>query len=184
MADLDTVARPYAKALFDLAQAQGRLAEWSAALNTAAAVAGNEDAERHLGQPELRAEQRADFVADLAGALGQGEMFGSGEGRNLLALLAENDRLAALPDIAAQFDRLKVEAENKVRVTLVSAEAVDSQTAAKVTEALERKLGRKVELELEVDARLIGGAIIRAEDKVIDGSVRSRLERLAATMID
>jgi F-type H+-transporting ATPase subunit delta len=105
-------------------------------------------------------------------------------GRNLLNLLAENDRLLALPEIAAQFDRFKAQAESKVKATLITASAVDKAQAAQVAQALERKLGRKVELELKVDASLVGGAIIRAEDMVIDGSVRSRLKRLADTLID
>lgn len=184
MADSSTVARPYAKALFDLAREAGRLDEWSRALNAAAAIVADEDAQRHLARPELGRGQRAEFVADLASAFGQGETFAAGEGRNLLRLLAENDRLEALPDIAAQYDELKAEAENTVRVTLVSAAEVDAALADKVTAALERKLGRKVELELEVDRALLGGAILRAEDRVIDGSVRSRLQRLAETLTD
>jgi F-type H+-transporting ATPase subunit delta len=105
------------------------------------------------------------------------------QGKALLALLAENDRLAVLPEIAAQFDTLKAEAENKVKAKLVSATAVDAAVAARVKQALEKRLGREVELTLEVDPSLIGGAIVRAEDMVIDGSVRTRLEQLARAMV-
>ena len=96
----------------------------------------------------------------------------------------ENDRLQALPDIAAEFDRLKTRAENKIKVTLVSASEVDTAQAQTVTRALEKTLGRQVDLALEVDPTLLGGAVVRAEDMVIDGSVRSRLRRLAETLVD
>ena len=92
--------------------------------------------------------------------------------------------MGVLGEIAAQYDQLKTQAENKIKVTLVSADAVDKAIAERVAKALEHKLGRKVELALEVDASLLGGAIVRAEDQVIDGSVRSRLQRLAESLAD
>jgi len=110
-------------------------------------------------------------------------VFESAQGKALLAVLAENDRLPLLPEIAAQFDALKAQAENKVKVTMTSATPVDAATAEQVKQALKKRLGRDVELELAVDASLIGGAVIRAEDMVIDGSVRARLERLAAQLV-
>ena len=109
---------------------------------------------------------------------------GTKEGQNLLKLLAENDRLGALAEISKQFDALKAEQENKVRVKLVAAAPVDAAQAERISGALGKKLGRKVELELEVDDTLIGGAIVRAEDMVIDDSLKTRLERLASALID
>jgi F0F1-type ATP synthase delta subunit len=106
------------------------------------------------------------------------------EGRNLLALLAENDRLGALTEISAQFDQLKAEQENRVAVTLVSASAVDAAQAEKISGALSRRLGRSVDLTLEVDPSLIGGAVIRAKDMVIDDSLQTRLKRLASALAD
>jgi F-type H+-transporting ATPase subunit delta len=170
MADQSTIARPYAKALFDVANADQKLGSWSDALNAAAAVLGDANAKRVLGNPALDQGKRADLL-DTA------------QVKALLALLAENDRLAVLPEIAAQFDALKAEAENKVKAKLVSATAVDAAVAARVKQALEKRLGREVELTLEVDPSLIGGAIVRAEDMVIDGSVRTRLEQLARAMV-
>ena len=125
MADTSTVARPYAKALFDLASAERALPRWSAALAAAAAVVGDANAKRVLANPSLTDAQRAELVASVASGVAGGEALGTPHGRNLLKLLAENDRLGALPDIAAQFDALKAQAENKVKVTLVSATAVD-----------------------------------------------------------
>ena len=100
-----------------------------------------------------------------------------------MRLLAENDRLTVLPEIAAQFDALKADAENKVNVTVTAATAVDKTLAEQIKKALEAKLGRTVELSLAVDPSLIGGAIIQADDMVIDGSVRTRLQRLTEKLV-
>lgn len=184
MADYSTVARPYAKAVFAIASAAGDLASWSSALSLAAQVAENESARSFLSRPELRAEQRAEFLISVCAESEGAELLGSTRGRNLLRLLAENDRLAALPEIAKQFEALKARAENKIKVTLTSATPVDDALASKVAASLERKLGRTVELELEVDEALLGGAIVRAEDMVIDGSVKSRLQQLTDALIN
>ena len=183
MADVSTVARPYAKALFDLASAERKLPAWSAAIAAAAAVVGDETAQRALASPALDDARRAELVASVVGAVEGGELLATPQGKNLLRLLAENDRLTALPEISTQFDALKAEAENKVNVTVTSATVVDGALADQIKKALEQKLGRTVELTLGVEASLIGGAIIRADDMVIDGSVRTRLQRLAETLV-
>jgi len=184
MADFGTVARPYAKAIFEIATAENALADWSDALRTAAAVIGDEQASRYLARPAMRAAERAEFLESMLDGTPGAQKFASAAGKNLLGLLCENNRLNVLAEIAAQFDKLKADAENKIKVTLIAATAVDSEQVAKVAAALQRKLGREVELALEVDPRLLGGAVVRAEDMVIDGSVRSRLQRLAGSLID
>jgi F-type H+-transporting ATPase subunit delta len=181
--DLNTVARPYAKALFDVASADRTLAEWSQALNAAAAVLEDPSAKRVLGNPTIDVGKRAEFVRAVAVGIKGAGVLETPQGKALLAVLAENDRLKVLPEIAAQFDALKAQAENKVKVTMTSATPVDAATAEQVKQSLKKRLGREVELELAVDASLIGGAIIRAEDMVIDGSVRARLEKLAAQLV-
>ena len=183
MADFSTVARPYAKALFDLARNERKLPEWSAALGAAAAVLADANAKRALANPAFADEQRAALVGSIASAIKGGELFTSSAGKNLLQLLAENDRLTALPQIADQFDALKAEAENKVNVTVTAATTVDKALAEQIKSALQQKLARNVELTLAVDASLIGGAIIQADDMVIDGSVRTRLQRLTETLV-
>ena len=183
MADFGTVARPYARAVFDLARAAGELGAWSQALTAAAAVVNDPGAKRVLARPDLNENQRIALVQGIFEAVQGGKLWLAPQGTNLLQVLVENDRLAALPEIAAQFDVLKAEAENKVKAKLVSAVAVDQAVADKVAQALQKKLGRSVELTLEIDPSLIGGAIIRAEDLVIDGSVRTRLQRLAESLI-
>jgi F-type H+-transporting ATPase subunit delta len=184
MADYSTVARPYARALFDTAMASNSLVPWSRALAAAAAVVTDRQARAFLSRPELGVEERGEFVASLAAEMPGAEQLGSAEGRNLLRLLAENDRLDALGEISARFDRLKAEQQNTVTATLVTARPVDDDQADKVARALSRKLGRLVDLELEVDESLLGGAIVRAEDMVIDDSVRTRLQRLSSSLID
>lgn len=184
MSDSGAVARPYARAIFDLANAAGQLDAWSRGLAAAAAVTGDKAAREYLGRPELGVAKRGEFVGTLAKALPGADVLGTKEGQNLLHLLAENDRLGALAEIAKQFDALKAEQENKVKVRLVSAAPVDAAQAEKISGALGKKLGRKVELELEVDAALIGGAVVRAEDMVIDDSLKTRLQRLASALIE
>ena len=183
MADDTTIARPYAKALFDVANADKKLGAWSEALNAAAAVLADASAKRVLANPELDRGKRADFVRAVSVGLKGADLWETAQGKALLALLAENDRLAALPEIAAQFDALKADAENKIKAKLVSATAVDASVAERVKQALQKRMGREVELELQIDPSLIGGAIVQAEDMVIDGSVRTRLEQLARAMI-
>lgn len=184
MVDHGTVARPYARAVFDVALAADDLDGWSAALAAAAAVAGEKSAHEFLSRPELGANDRGQFVASLAAEFPGAAVLATSEGRNLLALLADNDRIDALPEIARQFDALKAEHENKVKVKLTSASGVNAAQAEKISSALSKKLGREVELELEIDASLLGGAIVQAEDMVIDDSVRTRLARLTSSLID
>jgi F-type H+-transporting ATPase subunit delta len=184
MADFGAVARPYARAIFDVALAADDLDGWSEALAAAAAVAADPGAHEYLTRPELGVAARSDFVGSIAADLPGGRVLGTDAGRNLLKLLSENDRLDALAEISAQFDQLKAERENRVKVTIVAATAVDSATADKIAGALSKKLGRTVELELAVDESLIGGAVIRAQDMVIDDSLQTRLKRLAGTLTD
>jgi F-type H+-transporting ATPase subunit delta len=183
MADYGTIARPYARAAFDIAKEANALDAWSQTLAAAAAVVSNDDAERVLSSPSIGDEARVELIAGVGGSMQGAELFGDARFRSLLRLLAENDRLAALPEVSAQFDELKAEAENKVDVTLVSATSVEPEVAEKITQALERRLGRRVDLKVEIDDKLLGGAIVRAEDMVIDGSVRMRLQRLTETLI-
>ena len=183
MADISTIARPYAKAVFDLASGDRSLQAWSDALGAAAAVVADANAKRALANPAFDDGARAALVGSIASAIKGGELLTTQSGKNLLQLLAENGRLTVLPEVAAQFDLLKADAENTVNVTLTSATPVDKALAAEIKKSLERKLKRTVELTLNVDASLIGGAVIQADDMVIDGSVRTRLQRLTEALV-
>ena len=122
-------------------------------------------------------------MEDIVNEAGCAEVFSSGRGTNLLHLLAEYGRLEVLPEIATQFEKLKAWAEKTVRVKLITATGVDKSVIESISKALEKRLGRAVKLECEIKAGLIGGAIIQAEDMVIDGSVESRVKRLADTLV-
>ncbi len=172
-ADKTTVARPYAKAAFEEAQASGRLAEWSAGLDLAAQVVRDPRVEGLLDNPKVAPQGLAQLIAGIAGPqLGD-------VGRNFLLALAENRRLAYLPEIAALFGELKDEAEGVADVTVTSAAPLDGAQQSRLSEALARRLKRRVRLHCGTDPGLIGGAVLRAGDLVIDGSLRARLERLA-----
>lgn len=173
MTDKITIARPYARAAFAAAQARGVLAAWSAALHTAAAVVEDARVAALVGNPRVTAQQLADFVTGIGG-----DKLGD-EWSELMLALAQNGRLVELPQIATLFDALKDEADGVVDVTVTAAAALDAKQQETLTTALTQRLKRQVRLHNEVDATLIGGAVIRAGDLVIDGSLRTRLERMA-----
>jgi len=183
MADTSTLARPYARAIFELARAGDSLPVWSAALATAARVIDDPAAKAFLSRRDLDDNGRVSFLQTVCGEVGDAELLGSDRGGNLLRLLAENDRLLSIPEISVQFDALKAWAENTVKVQLVTASSIQDSLVTRIQNALEQKMGRAVELELQEDPGLLGGAVIHAEGRVIDGSVKSRLTELAETLI-
>ena len=173
MADKSTIARPYAKAAFEEAHERKRLGPWSEALRTAAAVIGDARVEALIGNPRVTPEELAALVTEIAGPqLDE-------EGRNFVRTLADNRRLALLPEISALFDQLKGEAEGVIDVTVTSAAPLDDSQRDKLAAALQRRLGRSIRLQCATDPTLIGGAVLRAGDLVIDGSLRGRLDRIA-----
>ena len=173
MADKTTIARPYAKAAFQEAQQDKRLGPWSAALTTAAAVVKDPRVHDLLGNPAVTNADLAKMVMDLAGSdLDE-------HGRNFVQTLAENRRLGYLPEISTLFDELKDEAEGVIDVTVTSAAPLQDSQRDALSSALQRRLKRQIRLHCHTDPALIGGAILQAGDLVIDGSVRSRLDRIA-----
>jgi F-type H+-transporting ATPase subunit delta len=173
MADKSTIARPYARAAFSDAKAAKRLAEWSGALRTGAAVVQDARVQNLLGNPHVTPAQLAQLVIDIAGPELQDH------GRNFVQTLAQNHRLAYLPEISKIFDELKDAEQGVVDVTVTSAAPLDEQQRRTLADALARRLKREVRLHCDTDAKLIGGAVLRAGDLVIDGSLRSRLDRIA-----
>ena len=173
MADRLTIARPYARAAFEEARGERRLAPWSQALRAGAQVVQDPRVKGLLGNPHVTPEQLAQLVIGIAGSqLGE-------HGGNFVRTLAANHRLAYLPEISTLFDTFRDTAEGVADVTVSSAAGLDEGERAKLTAALERRLERKVRLHCEVDPDLIGGAVLRSGDLVIDGSLRTRLERIA-----
>jgi F-type H+-transporting ATPase subunit delta len=175
VADAATVARPYARAAFEHAHAAGQLAPWGELLARAGATVEDERVEPLIGNPHVQRAELVALVAEVAGA-------GDEKARNFIQLLADNGRLAALPQVAAQYAALRAEVENTVEVTVASALPLTAEQSDKLAQALTRRLRRTVRLTATVDPSLIGGAVVRAGDFVIDGSLRGRVERLANTM--
>ena len=173
MSQAQTLARPYARAAFSLARDGGTLADWSHALAFAARIAADPQVAALLGNPKLT---QADAVA-LLSPDGAGETFG-----RFLALLAENRRLALLPEIAGLYDELRNEAERVVKAKVTSAVALPAGELETITAALRKRFGREVEVETAIDADLIGGAVIDAGDVVIDGSLKGKLGRLQTAL--
>lgn len=176
MAEAATIARPYAEALFELADSGGALGRWSQLLAALALVVEQPEVRAAIGDPKLRPEQ---LYALIAGTCGVELPL---EAQNLLRVLIANDRLAVLPEIRARFEALKNEREGVVEAEITSAfPLADGDLAALVTD-LERRFGCRIDARLRVDPELIGGVRVRVADEVIDGSVRAKLAAMAAAL--
>ena len=172
MAELSTLARPYAKAVFERAVAEGKLAEWSATLNALAAVTSVPEAVQLISSPQVSDTQLVEVISVACGGLDVAAT-------NFLSLLAGNNRLLVATAIADQFEALRAKAENRVDVDVVSASELNQAQKDKLAAALKQRLGSDVRLSCSVDAELMGGAVLKAGDLVIDGSLRADLQRLA-----
>ncbi|PCJ43561.1 MAG: F0F1 ATP synthase subunit delta [SAR86 cluster bacterium] len=176
MAELTTLARPYAKAAFEVAAYADSLQTWSSMLKQLTNVVSNERVSELLSSPSLTAEQQAKIVTDLCGDEINAQL------QNFVTVLAENKRLALLPEIVGLFDILKAEQEQTVDVEISTAFVLTDETEEKLAQAIKVKLNRDVKIHSQIDKHLIGGMIIRAGDLVIDDSVRGKLHKLAEAM--
>ncbi|MBI2381836.1 MAG: F0F1 ATP synthase subunit delta [Gammaproteobacteria bacterium] len=172
MAELTTIARPYAKAAFEHALAGNALTQWSGMLQLAAVIAADSGVQALLGNPRISSSQLAELFHDVGGA-----SFDE-HGKNFLSLLADNNRLNAISEIVALFEVMKAEHEKSVDVRVTAAAELNADLKAKLAAKLEAKLARKVNLSYDINPSLLGGLIIRAGDMVIDGSVRGKLGEL------
>lgn len=176
MADKSTLARPYARAVFELARESNALEQWSQRLAIGAAALRDEQVRRLLDDPRRPPAKQVELLLDLCGERTAPEL------SNFFRMLADNGRLGVLPEIAAAYEALRDEAEGRIEVEVRSAEPIGEAVHASLKKALERRLSRAVELQNVIDPSLIGGAVIRAGDLVIDGSVHGRLEALATAL--
>jgi F-type H+-transporting ATPase subunit delta len=176
MAERATVARPYAKAAFAYAQEQGKLDAWSGWLATARATVLSDEYGAFERSPGVQTRQLVELVAGVCG----GAL--DANSRAFLDLLAENGRLDYLPEIADRFEELKAEAANVADVEVTSAVELDHAQRERLAGALRARLRRDVRLHCTVDPSLIGGAVVRSGDMLIDGSLRNRLERLGTEL--
>jgi len=177
MAEKSTLARPYANAVFSLAQEQGDLQKWSGMLQRIAVVAEDPTMQQLIGNPEFERSKLESLVLEICGD-GLDE-----QGRNLVRLLIENKRLEVAPQIADLYEARCAEAKGTVDVEVVSAFPLDADLQAQLADALKRRLGRAVNLRVKIDETLIGGVLVRAGDLVIDASITGRLEQLANTLM-
>jgi F-type H+-transporting ATPase subunit delta len=166
-----TLARPYARAAFELAHANKSLPSWAEKLAFAAQVASDPRVAALFGNPRVSPAELASLF------LPHGETAESEFGR-FASLLVENGRLSVLPEISALFEQLKLDSERMLKVRLRTAARVEPTELEKISAALKRRFNRDIELTQSIDPKMIGGAIIDAGDIVIDGSVRGRLARL------
>lgn len=176
MAERITIARPYAQAIFELAKEQGELSRWSEMLALAATVAANDEMANVVDNPNLDAEKIGELFVDICGD-GLNET-----GKNLIKVLAENDRLLFLPEICSLYEEARATEEGTVTAEVISAGELSEAQRTSIIAALKTRLEREVSLDCRVDPSLLGGAIIRAGDVVIDGSVSGKLAKLGSTL--
>ncbi|GIU11446.1 ATP synthase subunit delta [Shewanella sp. c952] len=175
MAEITTIARPYAKAAFDFALEQNAIENWVEMLNFAALVSENETM-KPLLSGSLASSQLAELFIGVCG-----EQINE-QAQNLLKVMAENGRLVVLPAVAQLFVEMQHEYAKEVEAFVVSATELTSEQQQEMSASLEKRLARKVKLNCSIDASLIAGVIITAGDLVIDGSVRGKISRLSDTL--
>ncbi|MEX0619623.1 MAG: F0F1 ATP synthase subunit delta [Pseudohongiellaceae bacterium] len=176
MAEPITLARPYAKAVFQVALDNGDLGGWSKMLRQIALVVRNEKVRAILTSPVYTTTQQAEQVLELCGD----EL--NPLAKQFVRVVAENRRLLLMEEILTLFEALKANQEKSIDATLTTAFEVSEETSEKLVASLKKHLQRDINLVTSVDSRLIGGAVIRAGDMVIDSSVRGKLAKLAEAM--
>jgi F-type H+-transporting ATPase subunit delta len=178
MAEKATIARPYARAAFEYAQQHGRFEQWSASLAAATAVTEDAAVRRLLNHPHVSSAQLVGLINDVVGEYFDDPL------RNFIATLAQNHRLGLLPHITQMFEDMRANAECIADVQVISAVQLEVAQQQRLAEALKKRLNRNVRMHCSVDAKLVGGAVVRYGDLVIDGSVKERLARLAHVVIN
>jgi len=176
MAENTTIARPYAEAIFGLADAAGTLGKWSQTLARVAEIASHPDMLEAMGNPRITAEQLYGLFAALSGDA----LFA--ESQNLIRVLIENRRLSLLPEIRDLFEDLKNQREGVVDAHIHSAFALEGEPLAALVADLQKRFGRKIQPMVRIDPELIGGVCVQVGDEVIDGSVRGKLTAMVAAL--
>jgi F-type H+-transporting ATPase subunit delta len=178
VAEKASLARPYARAAFEQARGEGSLGRWSEQLELLSLIASDPLMRRVIYSPKINNEQLAALVTELC----SGRLTPSGG--NFIRLLVDAGRLEVAPEIHRQFEQRRLEAEGRADVEVVSAYEIDAAQRARIRGLMARRLGREINLVARVDRALIGGAVIRSGDSVIDASVRGRLRVLGNQLAD
>jgi F-type H+-transporting ATPase subunit delta len=176
MAELTTLARPYAKAAFEYARASKTLDAWSSSLAVVASVIQESVVEENLDSPTMTSEQKAALLIELCGDELDSKV------KNFVAVMADNKRLGLLVEVQQLFEDFKSQQEKFSDIKVSSAFELDSAVEKTLADKLSKALDSEVALSTSIDKSLIGGVIIRAGDMVIDGSVRGRLAKLSETI--
>jgi F-type H+-transporting ATPase subunit delta len=176
MSEAITIARPYAQAAFDEAQKLNALKAWSDLLISLAEMVNQTEVHAVISNPKVSRAQLFGLMEALMGTKA------SVQQSNFVHVLAENQRLSVLPEIAATFEALKAEAEKTVNVVVDSAFELSAMQQEKIIASMKKRMGREVKLTCNVKKDLLGGVVIRAGDKVIDGSARTRLGEMAVAL--
>jgi F-type H+-transporting ATPase subunit delta len=177
MAETVTIARPYAEAVFSLAESDGQYDAWSALLERLNSAVANEDVQACAGNPKIRASQLTDL---LVSAMGESV---AAEAKNFIHLIVANRRLTAVPEIHELYETLRRNREGVVEAEIASAFPIDDSQLKTLIADLERRFKRKVEPHVTVDKELIGGVRIAVGDEVIDGSVRGKLAAMSTALL-
>ena len=167
-----TIARPYAEAIFELARERGEYQHWSDVMSALAAIVENPEMAGFIRDPRIGREQLAGLVVDIIGNVLDER------GRNFVKLLIHNQRLGLAAQIAELFENLRLEAEGIVHVDVFAAFPLDERQQGLISRAVGSRLGKTVELAMHTDEHLIGGAVVKAGDHVIDLSIHGRLRQL------
>ena len=176
MSSLTTLARPYAKAAFEMARAGNDLAGWDDMLTLAGAIAAEESVAGLLESPHVGATRVVTLLADIGG-----ERF-TEKFRDFISVMGSNNRLPLLPEITVLYHRLRQEEEKRLHVRVVSAVPLEEDQSSRIRDALAKRFEREIELESEIDPGVLGGAVIYAGDQVIDGSLLGRLRKLEQSL--
>lgn len=175
MSDSTTVARPYAKAIFEHALEENKLAEWSEFLLVLAQAVLNSQMQEFIDNPAVQFSQQIELLQSVCSKISKD----NGSLNNLIALLATNKRLNLLPEIKALYEQHRAEQEKTLAVEVISYSDVSQAQQTKLAESLGQRLKRKISLKISIDPSLLGGAVVRAGDLVIDGSVRGKLNKMS-----
>ncbi len=178
MSNVTTLARPYAKAAFELASADNATDRWNDMLFLASALVTEETMANLLESPQLTSSQVVQVLTDVGG-----EAFDP-RFRDFLKVVSENKRFSLLPEVTVLYQRLREETDKLLRVKVVSAFELEEDQATRLKDALARRYDREILLESEVDKGVIGGAVIYAGGQVIDGSLKDRLAKLSNSLIN
>ncbi|MGB8517297.1 MAG: F0F1 ATP synthase subunit delta [Gallionella sp.] len=172
MSEANTIARPYAQAVFGVAQKQADLKGWSVVLQTLSELWANDEVRAVISSPRVKCEQLEELMLQLVGKLNK-------EQSNFVRVLVQSGRMDVAVEIMEMYEVLRAEAEKSAQVTVSSAFVLSEEQQQKIAGALKVRLGRDIKLSCNVDKALLGGIVIRMGDKVIDGSANTRLTELA-----